>query len=118
VQESLLLAATAVTLLLPGGPAYANSVVIEHVTLIDGTHAPHADMTVAVAGERITAVTPTTLALKGRHIDARGKYLIPGLIDVHIHLRGGFDPTPTLDTEPGPPHRHEGWPQRESRRSM
>jgi imidazolonepropionase-like amidohydrolase len=110
VREHFLLVAAAVTLLLPGGPVYANSVVIEHVTLIDGTHAPQADMTVAVEGERIATVTPTALAhdLKGRRIDARGKYLIPGLMDVHIHLRGGFDPSPTPDSEPGPPHRQEG----------
>ena len=91
MKEHFLLVAAAATLLLPGGPAHANSVVIEHVTLIDGTHAAQADMNVAVEGERIATVTPTALAhdLKGRRIDARGKYLIPGLMDVHIHLRGG-----------------------------
>jgi imidazolonepropionase-like amidohydrolase len=110
VKEHFLLVAAAVTLLLADAPVYADSVVIEHVTLIDGTHAPQADMTVAVEGERIATVTPTALAhdLKGRRIDARGKYLIPGLMDVHIHLRGGFDPSPTPDAESGPPHRQEG----------
>jgi len=110
VKEHLLLAAAAVTLLLPGRPAQADSVVIEHVTLIDGTHAAQADMTVAVEGERIATVTPSVLArgLQGRRIDARGKYLIPGLMDVHIHLRGGFDPGPTPDSEPSPPNRQEG----------
>jgi imidazolonepropionase-like amidohydrolase len=110
VKERFLLAAAAVALLLPGGPAHADSLVIEHVTLIDGTHAPQADMTVAVEGERITAVTPAALArgLNGRRVDARGKYLMPGLMDVHIHLRGGFDPSPKPDAEPGPPHRQEG----------
>ena len=93
MKQHSLPAAAVIALLLSGGPAGADSVVIEHVTLIDGTHAPQADMTVAVDGERIASVTPTVLAhgLKGRHIDARGKYLIPGLMDVHIHLRGGFD---------------------------
>jgi imidazolonepropionase-like amidohydrolase len=96
--------------LLAAAVARADGVLIEHVTLIDGTHAPQPDMTVAVEGERIAAVTPSALAhgLKGRPIDARGKYLIPGLMDVHIHLRGGFDPGPTPDAEPGPPNRQEG----------
>ena len=110
MKEHFLCGAAALTVLLAGGPAQADNLVIEHVTLIDGTHAPQADMTVAVEGERITTVTPTALArgLNGRRIDARGKYLIPGLIDVHIHLRGGFDPSPKPDTEPAPPHRQEG----------
>ena len=107
--HSLLPVAVA-TLLFLGSPVRADSLVIEHVTLIDGTHAPQADMTVAVDGERIATVTPAALAhgLNGRRIDGRGKYLIPGLMDVHIHLRGGFEPGPTPDSEPLPPNRQEG----------
>ena len=104
------LLAPPVLILLLAAAARADDVVIDHVTLIDGTHAPQADMTVAIAGERIATVTPTALAhaLTGRHIDARGKYLIPGLMDVHIHLRGAFDPTAPADAKPGPPNRQEG----------
>jgi imidazolonepropionase-like amidohydrolase len=88
----------------------AENLVLEHVTLIDGTHAPQADMTVAVEGNHIAAVTPSALAhgLKGRRIDGHGKYLIPGLMDVHIHLRGGFDVTGKVDADMGPPNREEG----------
>ena len=105
-----LLAPLGLVLALAAAAARADDVVIDHVTLIDGIHALQADMTVAVAGERIAAVTPTALArgLAGRHIDARGKYLIPGLMDVHIHLRGAFDPTAPADAKPGPPNRREG----------
>jgi imidazolonepropionase-like amidohydrolase len=89
---------------------HAENLILEHVTLIDGTHAPQADMTVAVEGNHIAAVTPSALArgLKGRRIDGRGKYLIPGLMDVHIHLRGGFDVTGKVDADMGPPNREEG----------
>ncbi|HEY2782456.1 MAG TPA: amidohydrolase family protein [Steroidobacteraceae bacterium] len=89
---------------------HADDWVIDHVTLIDGLHAPQADMTVAIAGERIAVVSPTALShgLKGRHIDGSGKYLIPGLMDVHIHLRGGFDAGGKVDAELGPPNRGEG----------
>jgi imidazolonepropionase-like amidohydrolase len=76
--------------LLIAGPAWAGYT-IEHVTLIDGTGAPaKADMTVSVDGERIVQVTPTAVAgpPKGQVIDGRGRYLIPGLMDVHIHLAG------------------------------
>jgi imidazolonepropionase-like amidohydrolase len=90
--------------------AQADDWVIDHVTLIDGVHASQPDMTVAIAGERISAVGPAAVShgLKGRHIDGSGKYLIPGLIDVHIHLRGGFDVGGKVDAEPGPPNREEG----------
>ena len=110
MKPHFLLPVAVATLLFSGGPVRAESVVIEHVTLIDGTHAPQADMTVAVDGERIATVTPAALAhgLNGRRIDGRGKYLIPGLMDVHIHLRGGFEPGPTPDSEPLPPNRQEG----------
>ena len=99
-----------VALLVGAKFACAEPLIFEHVTLIDGTHAPQADMTVAVAGERIASVAPSAIAPRaaGRRIDGRGKYLIPGLMDVHIHLRGGLDPGPTPDAEPGPPNRQEG----------
>jgi imidazolonepropionase-like amidohydrolase len=90
--------------------ARADDWVIEHVTLIDGIHQPQSDMTVAVEGERIVAVTPSAIArsLKGRRIAGNGKFLIPGLMDVHIHLRGGFDAGGKVDAPPGPPNREEG----------
>jgi imidazolonepropionase-like amidohydrolase len=110
VKQNFWLAAPAIVLALAVGAAHADGFVIEHVTLLDGTHAPQTDMTVATDGERIATVTASALAygLKGRRIDGRGRYLMPGLMDVHIHLRGGFDPGPTPDAEPGPPNRQEG----------
>lgn len=110
MKQYFALAAAAAALLFAVGAAQADGVVIEHVTLLDGTRAPQADMTVATEGERIATVTPSALAhdLKGRRIDGRGRYLMPGLMDVHIHLRGGFDPGATPDARPGPPNRQEG----------
>ncbi len=80
----------ALLLALIGGPARA-AYTIEHVTVIDGTGAAaKTDMTVVVEGDRIAKVTPTRVAGTpvGQVIDGRGKYLIPGLMDVHIHLAG------------------------------
>jgi imidazolonepropionase-like amidohydrolase len=93
MTRGILLAACAI--LAMTAPAHADTYAIEHVTLIDGAgHAPQRDMTVTVDGERIVGVTPSALAkdMKGARIDGRGKYLIPGLIDAHIHLRGGIAP--------------------------
>jgi imidazolonepropionase-like amidohydrolase len=65
--------------------------VIRDVTVIDGTGAdPQAGMTVVVEKERIktlgahdTVQYPRT----ARVVDAAGQYLIPGLWDMHVHLR-------------------------------
>jgi imidazolonepropionase-like amidohydrolase len=71
--------------------AAADRLIIDHVTVIEGTGAaPQANMAVIVDGDKIVAVRASELAAseQGRRIDATGKYLIPGLMDVHIHLRG------------------------------
>lgn len=110
MSQGFILAACASALLLSSTAARAENLFIEHVTLIDGRHAPQPDMTVAIEGERINSIVPTAIArgLKGRRIDGSGKYVIPGLIDVHIHLRGGFDVGGSVNAELGPPNREEG----------
>ena len=59
-----------------------------HATVIDGTGAPaRAGMTVVVDGDRIAAVVPDAEAPKGAAmVDLAGKFLIPGLIDSHVHI--------------------------------
>src|SRR5690242_10286702 len=94
-------------------PAAANaaSYAIEHVTLIDGTgRAAQKDMTITVEGDRISAVTPSALARnpQGKRINGKGKFLIPGLMDVHIHLRGGFNVAGKVDAAQPPVNRDEG----------
>jgi len=65
----------------------------EHVTVIDGTgRAPQAAMTVVTSGGRISAVGPdgtVEVPRAARRIDASGQFLIPGMIDLHLHLMGG-----------------------------
>ncbi len=60
-----------------------------HVTVIDTTGGPaHPDMTVVIAGDRITqaGTTPLPAIPKGaKVVDATGKFLIPGLWDMHVH---------------------------------
>lgn len=61
-----------------------------HVTVIDcrqGT--TKSDMTVVVTGDRITAVgasKETDPPAQARVIDCSGKFMIPGLWDMHVHL--------------------------------
>jgi imidazolonepropionase-like amidohydrolase len=75
--------------LVPAGAA-AERLAIVGATLIDGTgRAPLADAIVVVEGERIVAVGPrATIAVpKGATIlDGRGRFVVPGLIDAHVHF--------------------------------
>ncbi len=63
--------------------------VFTHVTLIDATGAePKPDMTVVIRDGRIAALGrhgKIPPAKGARVIDARGKFLIPGLWDMHVH---------------------------------
>jgi imidazolonepropionase-like amidohydrolase len=64
----------------------------ENVTLIDGTGRPAVpNAWVLVEGDRITrvAVREIEAPRDSRRIDGSGKFLIPGLMDMHIHLSGG-----------------------------
>ena len=64
----------------------ATALIIKNVTVIDGTGAPpRPAATVAVVNGRIAARAPVDAQV----IDGRGKFLIPGLWDMHAHLRDG-----------------------------
>lgn len=64
-------------------------IIIEHVTLIDGTGAPAVDDATIVVGDgRIKAADRTgDVAADGAEvIDGSGLWAVPGLIDTHVHL--------------------------------
>ncbi len=68
------------------------SLLFENVTLIDGTGRPAVpNAWILVEGDRITrvAVREIEAPRDSRRIDGSGKFLIPGLMDMHIHLSGG-----------------------------
>jgi imidazolonepropionase-like amidohydrolase len=71
--------------------AQGNVIAIPGVTLIDGTgRAPVAGVTVVIEGNRIREAGAGVQAPAGaRTIDGAGKFLIPGMIDAHVHVRGG-----------------------------
>jgi hypothetical protein len=71
------------------GPAIQSAVAITHVSVIDvASGASRPDNTVLVIGNRITYAGPAVSAVipaKATVIDGRGKFLIPGLWDMHVH---------------------------------
>jgi imidazolonepropionase-like amidohydrolase len=72
-------------------------VAITHVTIIDTAGAPpQLDSTVVILDSRIWSVGPTSslqIPRGTKTIDASGKFLIPGLADMHLHLTGAGEPT-------------------------
>src|ERR1700676_4070286 len=77
----------------PGGLAETSATLaLMHVTVIDPSGRPaQADQTVIVSDGRVTAIgaSGTLRVPKGaRVIDARGKFLIPGLWDMHTNIAG------------------------------
>ena len=76
---------------------FAATLLIENVTLIDGTGRPSvAGASVLVDGDRISRIARGTIdAPRGTdRIDGTGKFLMPGLMDMHIHLRGSVELSP------------------------
>ena len=79
----------AASTLLAQQPVPAASFAIEHVSVIDietGRRAP--DQTVVVRGNRIAAVggaNSVAVPDDARIVDGRGKFLIPGIWDMHVH---------------------------------
>ncbi len=67
----------------------AQTFAFTHVTVIDMTGAPpQADMTVVVTGNRLATLGPSRavrIPKGGLAYDATGKFLIPGLWDMHVH---------------------------------
>ena len=72
-----------------------SSVAFTHVTIIDATDSiPRSERTVIVRGNRIVSVEPDRAAripAGAQVVDGRGKYLLPGFWDMHVHtaITGG-----------------------------
>jgi imidazolonepropionase-like amidohydrolase len=73
-----------------GTPA---ALVITHVTIVNPTDTPPMeDMTIVVTGTRITAVDRAVrvqVPSRASIVDGSGKFVIPGLADMHHHLASG-----------------------------
>jgi len=75
--------------------AQERPVAILHARMIDGLGgAPVEDAAVILQGSKITYAGPANGAKVpqgAQVIDAKGKTVMPGLADMHVHLTGGWD---------------------------
>ena len=89
--------ATAVTACTANPPTIdgTGTITVAGATLIDGTGAPPVeDAVVIVRGDRIERAgsrQDVPVPEGGEVIDATGKFLIPGLVDLHNHYRDGLE---------------------------
>ena len=72
-----------------GACSWSQSLAIKHVTVIDATgRGPQPNSTVIVEGDRIVAIgssRKTHIPAKAVVVDGAGRFLIPGLWDMHVH---------------------------------
>src|SRR5215471_2263072 len=73
-------------------PVVQSETVITNARLFDGVELRRGLFNVGITGATIDVVT--TSAVNGsKQIDAGGRFLMPGLIDCHIHLNDFFNAT-------------------------
>lgn len=80
---------------LPAAAQY--DVLIRHARVIDGTGNPWFLSSVAVKDGRIAAIGRLEGATAALVIDAAGRVLAPGFIDVHTHVEGAIEKAPRAD---------------------
>ena len=87
---------------LPVTPMQARPIGITHATIIDvENNRQLRDYTVVIEGSRISTVGPSSqVRVPDGYgvVDARGKFVIPGLIDTHVHLMWDRDSVSSPDS--------------------
>ncbi len=71
------------------GAANVYDLVVSGGRILDGTGNPWYAADVGIRGDRVAAIGDLTGASAARRIDARGKLVVPGFIDIHSHADDG-----------------------------
>jgi imidazolonepropionase-like amidohydrolase len=65
----------------------AQSLVLQNVNVIDGVSGtPRPGVNVTIRAGRIVAIAPAASLPGARVLDLKGKWVLPGLIDAHVHI--------------------------------
>jgi N-acyl-D-amino-acid deacylase len=70
--------------------------IIENGTIIDGTHTPRYPADIGISGDKITAIGDLSSSEARTRIDATGKIVAPGFVDIHTHMDGWLLNNPHL----------------------
>jgi N-acyl-D-amino-acid deacylase len=72
-------------------------ILVRKARVVDGTGRAAFTADVGVRGERVAAVGDLSAMTAARVIDAGGRVLAPGFLDVHTHAEGGIEANPRAD---------------------
>ena len=78
-------ASAAISMRIPNALAATYDMIIKGGRVIDPSLGLDATRDVAIAGGRIAAVEANITADATETVDARGKLVVPGLVDIHVH---------------------------------
>ena len=76
-------------------PAY--DVIVRNARIVDGTGSPWYRSDIAIRGDAIARIAFRIDAPATRTIDAAGRVVAPGFIDIHSHARAGIFEVPTAE---------------------
>ncbi|OFW27703.1 MAG: N-acyl-D-amino-acid deacylase [Acidobacteria bacterium RIFCSPLOWO2_02_FULL_65_29] len=76
-------------------PAY--DVIVRNARIVDGTGSPWYRSDIAIRGDAIARIAFRIDAPATRTIDAAGRVVAPGFIDIHSHARAGIFDVPTAE---------------------
>jgi len=91
------LAVVALYAVAPRAQAPTYDLLIKGGRIVDGTGSPWYRGDLAVRGDTIARIAPRIDATATRIIDAAGRIVAPGFIDLHTHARRGIFQVPTAD---------------------
>ena len=100
MHKTFVAALTAVVCLLGGAEiswSQAVDLLVKNARIVDGTGALAYQGDIAVRGDTIQRIAPRIEGPATRVVDARGKVIAPGFIDIHVHARDNIFKVPTAD---------------------
>ena len=102
-MHKTLVATLAAVVFLLGAPATSRAqteavdLLIKNARVVDGTGGQAYRADVAVRGDTILRIAPRIDGPATKVVDARGKVIAPGFIDIHVHARDNIFKVPTAD---------------------
>src|SRR4026207_1062821 len=95
IPSVIVASVTGLLMAFPAAQAPPFDLLIRNGRIVDGTGSPWYRGDVAVRGDTVARTAPRIGAPAGRTIDAAGKVVSPGFIDIHPHARRGIFQVPT-----------------------